>query len=108
MLFSISGKAQDVIKLTNKTQLKTKVLEVKENTITYKRFVNIEGPTYTISKNKVYQIIYKNGLVKTYTTTANNTPLENTPPNINLKKQTFITYTDAELEKEKQKMYAEK
>ena len=124
VFFALSINAQDVIKLVGNTQLKAKVLEVKENTITYKRFDNIGGPIYTIGKNKINQIIYQNGIVENYANTTgirqmeNRTTkvkgidyekfLENTNLNVALNKPTFITYTGAEFENEKQRMYKEK
>ena len=124
LLFNLSAIAQDIIKLKDKTELKTKVIEVKESTITYKRFENLNGPIYTIGKNKIYQIIYQNGFVENYTniigaksfetrnakikTNTYEKTLANTPQNDTLKKPTFISYTATEFEKEKQIMYAEK
>lgn len=61
LLFSISGLAQDVIIKNDKTEMKTKVLEITDETIKYKKFEALDGPTYNINKSDVFMIIYKNG-----------------------------------------------
>jgi len=53
--------AQDKIYETDSTVIETKVMEVGEADIKYKKFSYLDGPVYTISKDKVWMIVYKNG-----------------------------------------------
>ncbi|MGD1841800.1 MAG: hypothetical protein ACFB0B_13025 [Thermonemataceae bacterium] len=53
--------AQDILMLKNGEELEIKTLEVGESTIKYKKFTNLEGPTYTVEKSKVFKIKYENG-----------------------------------------------
>jgi hypothetical protein len=53
--------AQDIIYLRDGTEIEAKILEVGTSTISYKKYSNIEGPTYKIEKNKVFMILYENG-----------------------------------------------
>jgi hypothetical protein len=116
LLLAVQVSAQDILKLTDKTELQTKVIEVMEQVVKYKRFDNIDGPTYTISKGKIFQIVYQNGVIENYTKTPVNKLVEKTnpqkavtqtkPPEI--KKPVFKKYTSAEYEAEKKKMYSEK
>jgi hypothetical protein len=62
-ILSIGGlaKAQDVIVKNDKTEIKTKVIELTEDLIKYKKFEMLEGPIYSIKKADVFMIIYENG-----------------------------------------------
>jgi len=51
----------DVLLLQSADELHVKILEIDEQTIKYKRCDNLNGPTFTISKNKVALIKYANG-----------------------------------------------
>lgn len=53
--------AQDIIFLKNGEEIKAKVKEVKNQDITYLKFENQDGPTYTILKSTVLMIKYENG-----------------------------------------------
>ncbi len=53
--------SQDKIYLKDGTEVLTKIIEINTTEIKYKKFSNIEGPLYTISKSNVLMIIYKNG-----------------------------------------------
>lgn len=72
-LFGFSGYSQDTIKLKNGSVLPSKVLEITTTEIKYKRFDNLEGPVYTMLKNEVKSIKYKNGTIEIMSeaTTAN-------------------------------------
>lgn len=61
VLFTLNSWAQDMIIKNDKTELKTKVLEITETSIKYKQFDLLDGPTYNINKNEVFMIIYKGG-----------------------------------------------
>lgn len=51
----------DVLLLQNADELQVKILEIDEQTIRYKRCDNLNGPTFSISKNRVALIKYANG-----------------------------------------------
>lgn len=53
--------AQDLIVLKDATEVQAKVTAITEESVTYKRWSNLEGPTYTISKANVFYIKYANG-----------------------------------------------
>lgn len=63
LLFTISftTKAQDIIVKNDKSETKAKVTEITEHTIKYKKWDNLNGPLYNISKEDVFMIIYENG-----------------------------------------------
>lgn len=52
--------SQDTIILINNQSILSKVLEVNENNIIYKKYNNLNGPNYFISKSNVSKIIYQN------------------------------------------------
>jgi hypothetical protein len=53
--------AQDMIIKNDKSTIKSKVIEITEETIKYKKFANLAGPIFEINKNEVFMIVYKNG-----------------------------------------------
>ena len=53
--------SQDIITKTNGEEIKSKVLEVTQTDIKYKRFDQLDGPTFTISKTELFMIKYQNG-----------------------------------------------
>ncbi len=55
------AKAQDIIVKNDKTEIKTKVIELTEELIKYKKFELLDGPIYSIKKTEVFMIIYENG-----------------------------------------------
>ncbi len=62
VLFSIRPvNAQDTIVKKDGTKIVSIVKTIEENIITYKRFYNLDGPDYIITKNSVSRIIFKNG-----------------------------------------------
>ncbi len=54
-------KAQDIIELKDGNQISSKVLEIDKNTIKYKKYSNLDGPTYNIEVGEVVSIKYENG-----------------------------------------------
>ena len=52
----------DILLLHNADKLAVKILEIEEKTIKYKRCDNMDGPVYSIRKNKVAMITYANGV----------------------------------------------
>ena len=55
------SRAQDVITLRNGENILAKVLEVSQRDIKYKKFTNLNGPTYTVDIIQVQMIRYENG-----------------------------------------------
>ena len=53
--------AQDIVTLRNGEDLKAKILEVLPNEIKYKRYDNLDGPTFTLQKSEILMITYQNG-----------------------------------------------
>lgn len=58
--------AQDVIIKRSGGEIIAKVTEVDEIEVKYKKFANLDGPTYTISKQLISVIIYENGTRDTF------------------------------------------
>lgn len=52
---------QDVITMKNGDEVKAKILEILPDAVTYKKFDNLDGPSYTESKSNIFMIRYKNG-----------------------------------------------
>ena len=61
LMFAMTTWAQDVIVMHDGSTILSKVLEVSETSIKYKKFKNLNGPTYTITIAKVQSINYENG-----------------------------------------------
>ena len=53
--------AQDIIVKKDGNTIVSKVLEVNASDVKYKKYSNLDGPTYTISKAELLSINYKNG-----------------------------------------------
>ena len=70
--------AQDIIIQHSGDEIKTKILEVNETNIKYKKFENIEGPTYTMEKSSIFMIKYENGSKDVFKT--DNTAQKSTKP----------------------------
>ena len=66
VLWSQNLVAQDTIVKKDDALITAKILEVHEDEIHYKKFNNLEGPTYVIETAKITSIIYQNGEVETY------------------------------------------
>lgn len=62
--FNLFG--QDLIITNSKEELKTKVIEIEELLIKYKKFDFQDGPIYSIKKSEVFLIIYSNGTRETF------------------------------------------
>ena len=68
-------KAQDIIIKNDKTEIKSKVTEITETAIKYKKWENMDGPVYSIAKSEVFMILYANGQRETITVTPSNVSL---------------------------------
>lgn len=71
-------KAQDMLQLTNGTELKVSVIEIRDKTVSYKIFERQDGPIYIINKSEIANIIYQNGQTEVYNRMK--TPTETTTP----------------------------
>lgn len=58
--------AQDIITKKDGTDIQAKVTEVSQNEVSYKKFSNLEGPTYTMDLADVLMITYQNGEREVY------------------------------------------
>ena len=66
ILCSATVFAQDVIVKKDGSTILSKVIEVGNNEIKYKRYDNLSGPTYTINKSELLSINYQNGAKDTF------------------------------------------
>ena len=64
--------AQDVITNKNGDEIKAKVIEVGQTEIKYKKFTNLTGPIFTVSKSDVFMIKYENGEKEVYNSDSKN------------------------------------
>ena len=53
--------SQDTIRTISSKEIIAKVIDVNKDVIKYKKHSNINGPTYTLSKNEIISITYLNG-----------------------------------------------
>lgn len=79
-LFDISIYAQDVIFTVNKEEIPSKIEEINIETISYKKFDNLNGPLYIIKKSDVQKIVFENGKTETFSNKSghDNVSLEET------------------------------
>lgn len=70
---SLCLSAQDVIVKRDGSTILSKVLEVNKTDIKYKKFSNLNGPTYTIEISEIMSINYKNGEKEDYNISSNAT-----------------------------------
>lgn len=67
MVIGLQVNGQDTIYVKSKnTLINAKILEVNPSNLKYKRFSNIDGPTYTIERGKIEKVIYANGEVENF------------------------------------------
>lgn len=59
-------KAQDVIVKKDGTTILSKVLEVNAENLKYKKFKNLQGPTYSMSLSEIISVNYENGEKDTF------------------------------------------
>ncbi|MBP5770837.1 MAG: hypothetical protein J6W75_05690 [Bacteroidaceae bacterium] len=82
LLSATSAFAQDVIVKKDGSTIVSKVLEITATDIKYKKFSNLNGPTYTIAKADVQAINYENGEKETFDTVVS-TQAQNQLPSTN-------------------------
>jgi hypothetical protein len=61
LLITTNLNAQDKLFLKSGENIEAKILEVNLDEVEYKKFANLEGPTYTIVKSEIHMVIYENG-----------------------------------------------
>ncbi len=66
LLCSVSVSAQDVIVKKDGSTILSKVIEIGQEEIKYKKFDNLDGPIYTVQKSEIQSINYQNGAKDTF------------------------------------------
>lgn len=66
LLSATNAFAQDVIVKKDGSTIVSKVIEITSTEVKYKKFSNLNGPTYTIAKNELQAINYENGENETF------------------------------------------
>jgi hypothetical protein len=64
------GYSQDIINLKTGEQIRSKILEITQSDIKYKKFDNQSGPTYVLVKSDILNIVYENGTKDVFTSEA--------------------------------------
>ena len=96
VLITLQSNAQDTICLkSNSPAIIAKILEINSNNLKYKKYSNIEGPTYTIEKNEIEKVIYKNGEIEKYSFESidPNSIERQTSPDLIPGSRIFLTYS---------------
>tara|TARA_A100001015_G_scaffold313727_1_gene421631 strand:- start:826 stop:1518 length:693 start_codon:yes stop_codon:yes gene_type:complete len=65
--------SQDVITKKDGIDINAKITEITINEVSYKKFSNLQGPSYTISKNEILMIRYENGEKEIFNLNKNST-----------------------------------
>ncbi len=73
--FSVNSYGQDIITLKNGEDVKSKILEVGITEVKYKKFDNLEGPSYTLTKAEIFMIKYQNGTKDVFKTETEIAPV---------------------------------
>jgi hypothetical protein len=74
--------SQDKIFLKSEENIEAKILEINVDEVKYKKYSNLEGPTFTILKSDIHMIIYQNGeseIFKAEEMPSSTTPNTNVP-----------------------------
>ncbi len=74
--------AQDVIYFNNGTQQLTKVIEINQTEVIYKKASNPDGPQYRVNKSDISSIAYENGGRDLFNSTSANTSSVVTPATV--------------------------
>jgi len=70
-LFTTSIYSQDVITKKTGDDIISKISEITQTEIKYKKFDNLEGPTFSILKSEVLMVRYENGTKDIFNETTN-------------------------------------
>jgi len=76
-LFPLLTFAQDNIILKNGEDINTKIIEINESNVKYKKYNNLDGPLYTISKDEIFLIKYSNGEKEILSNNSSNSKSKN-------------------------------
>jgi len=74
--------AQDVIVKKDQSTIMSKVLEITNTEIKYKKWSNQDGPTYSINRSEVISINYENGEMETFSNNASSPTNANQQPTL--------------------------
>lgn len=74
LCFAETALSQDVILKKDNTTILSKVIEITNAEIKYKKWSNQDGPTYSISRSDVTRINFQNGDVESFTSKVMSTP----------------------------------
>ncbi len=55
------AQGQDKVFLKSGENIEAKILEINLDDVKYKKYSNLEGPTFTIIKSDIHMVIYENG-----------------------------------------------
>lgn len=61
LLSASTAAAQDVIHTRDGKMIESKVLEISEESVSYKMFNNLEGPVFKMASDKIFKIVFENG-----------------------------------------------
>jgi hypothetical protein len=64
----VTARAQDVILKNDNTTILSKIIEISDTNIKYKKWSNQDGPTYTLSSQEIKSITFQNGDIETFQT----------------------------------------
>ena len=68
--------AQDVIVKKDGSVIQSKVVEITSDVIKYKKFTNLDGPTYSVSVSEIMSINYENGETEKFESKVFESPME--------------------------------
>ncbi len=66
LLIGGAGYTQDLIMKIDGSVIESKITEIYEDEIHYKRYINPDGPTYIVPIEKIQQVQYENGDIETF------------------------------------------
>jgi hypothetical protein len=66
----MTGYSQDEITKQDGSVIKVKVTDILDGVIKYKKFENLDGPTYNLETSKIKQVKYANGSIDTFEAAA--------------------------------------
>jgi hypothetical protein len=72
--------SQDIIIKNDKTEIKSKIIEIQEEVIKYKSFDYLDGPIRNILVSDVFMILYENGTRETFTVKSDEKKVEEQTP----------------------------
>ena len=66
LLFAMGAFAQDVLEKQDGSTLLVRVVEITSNEVKYKKYSNVDGPSYTLPLNEIRSLTYENGEKETF------------------------------------------